>query len=377
MDEPSLSALEFQDYIDNDIPVSVYLAILCVVGTIGNGHASVVYYFRYKSSNHKTFVVWLAVVDFIACFFSIPFELFDIRFSCTFTIDWLCRFFRYLNHFVSICSGSLLGVIAVERFRKACRPFDRQLEGNGAKIACMLTVVISALISIPSLVMYGVQVEVVDGYNINGTDCKVLDKFKGSLAFKGFNLMLLLISTAVFTACVVIYLFIGRVLYQQYKFRSSLQIKKSVTTLSDKPSATSDINHTQQEDESSVANPAMSRTKICDQNGDKPMQTKKKTPKRFDRSKQITFMFLVATGVSYLGYLPYLILTIIKAVTKSSSSVIDSVLGPFGDILLRGYFISNVTNPLVYCFLDDKFREECKTLYKTLGARIGKCLHRS
>ncbi|XP_069105597.1 cholecystokinin receptor-like [Argopecten irradians] len=375
-DVPSLSQIDWQDYIENDIPVSVYLAILCVIGTIGNSHAAVVYYLRYKSSNHRTFVVWLAIVDFIACFFSIPFELFDIRFSNTFTLDGLCRLFRYLNHFVSICSGSLLGVIAVERFRKACRPFDRQLEGNGATIACLLTVIISALVSIPALVMYGVQVEAIDGYNLNGTDCKVLDRFKGSLEFKGFNLLLLMISTIIFISCVVIYVFIGRVLYQQYKFRSSLQVKKSVTTVSDKPTVMSEGNTTVNvDDESSVANGAASKTTIWNQNGDQPIKTKKKKTKRFDRSKQITFMFLVATGVSYLGYLPYLVLTIVKALTDNSSS--GSLLGPFGDILLRGYFISNVTNPLVYCFLDDKFREECKALYKTLWARICKCFQRS
>ncbi|OWF49298.1 Cephalotocin receptor 2 [Mizuhopecten yessoensis] len=368
MNVPPLSVIELQDYIENDIPVTVYLAILSIIGTIGNAHAIFVYFLRYKSSNHRTFIVWLAVVDFIACCFSIPFELFDIRFSCTFTIDGLCRFFRYLNHFVSIYSGSLLGVISVERFRKACRPFGRQLEGNGAMIACVVTVAVSAVISTPALVMYGVQIEIVDDrYGINGTDCKVLDTFKDSIVYKGFNLLLLLICTIVFIVCVIIYIFIGRVLCRQYKFRSSFQIKKSIPTVS------SEVNHAMHEDESSLGKTAMTRTRIFNQT----LKVKQKNPKRFDRSKQITFMFLVATGVSYLGYLPYLALTIIKAVTKNFSVVINSVLGPFDDILLRGYFISNVTNPLVYCFLDDKFRGECKMLYKALWARIGKCCKRS
>lgn len=373
---PSLPDIEYQDYIENDIPISVYLAMLSVVGTTGNAHAICVYFLRYKPSNYRTFVVWLAAIDLIACCLSIPFELFDIRFSSTFTADGACRFFRYLNHFVSICSGSLLGVIAVDRFRKACRPFGRQLEGNGAMIACMVTVGVSAVASFPALVMYGVQVEKVhEFYNINGTDCKVLDTFKNALVFKGFQLVLLFLSTVVFLMCVVIYVFVGRVLYHQYMFRNSIQMKKGVATVSGNTSTGTThaqrVHEDELTDESSMANNSLSRTKIMNQNGDKPLKQK---TRRFDRSKQITFMFLVATGVSYLGYLPSLILTIVKALGKGKS--INLVLGAFGDILLRGYFISNVANPLVYCFLDNKFRKECRALYRAVSMQIGRCFCR-
>ena len=392
----SIEEIERREFVETELPVTIYLILLSLIGTIGNMHAIFVYYMRYKPSNHRIFVVWLAVVDVIACSLSIPFELVDIRFNQTFNpdADIVCRCFRYLNHFVSVSSGTLLGVIAVERFRKVCRPFGRQLSQTQSKLACFITVLVSLLLSFPAVIMYGVETEEVKEYpHLVGTDCTVLDKYKKNIVFRGYNVFLLLISTVVFVLCVVIYTIVGRVLLRQYKFRSKSQCPTTSTKDLSSGHATGTNNRGYcPEQLSNTATKKMTLTSDTNGSGNKKSKQPKrafseeessvgrmtsnevhhvemKNKPRLDRSKQITLMFLVATAVSYLGYLPYLFLTIIRAGSKPTYNSISQTIGPLNDILVRGYFINNATNPLVYCFLDARFRHECKEFYKKLFHR--------
>ncbi|XP_060064961.1 neuropeptide Y receptor type 6-like isoform X2 [Ylistrum balloti] len=330
---PDLHKLEWEKFLDKYIPVVVYLTILCVVGSIGNAHAFLVYYFRYKTSNHKMFVVWLAAVDFVACTFSIPFEIMDARHSYTFTSVSACKVFRFLNHFVNLCSGILLGVIAVERYRKACVPMGRQLSAKEAKYSCFVTVIVSIVLSIPALIFYGPTSKPVDNFpEIIGSDCTVSKLYKKTF-FKIYSSLLLLLCTVVFIVCVVTYTFIGRVLYRQMKFRRASQTASpkqrlsslsscrggaissdgGVTTTLKKDEYSAQVH----EDESSYGDHnRKSLTRSLSAVSAFKMSAKKM--KIFDRSKQITFMFLVATAVSYAGYLPHLVLVIIQGVSRAT-----------------------------------------------------------
>ena len=381
-----LKQLEFERFIARNIPVTSYLVILCLIGTIGNFHALLVYSLRYKCSNHRTFVIWLAAVDLIACAISIPFEIVDTRYGYTFYSEGACKIFRFLNHFVSACSGALLAVIAVERYRKACKPLGRQLTEKEAKCACCITVVVTGVLSIPALIFYGPSDKLINNYpNLIGKDCTVLSNFKRSNVFKGYNFVLLLISTVIFITCIVTYTFVGKVLYRQVKFRRATQTRNPKQRLTSMSSNTQSsdlpggrrISHEQhiEDEQSSMQGNGNYLTNIpSTPTSPKSLKIKFsnafKKRRLFDRSKQITFMFLVATAVSYAGFLPYQVLIIIQAVSKGTSIKVATALGPFNSIFMRGYFLNNVTNPVVYCFMDERFRAECKNVYKLLKKKI-------
>ncbi|XP_061169123.1 uncharacterized protein LOC133178420 [Saccostrea echinata] len=367
----SLQELEWEDFLTNDIPIVVFLAILSVVGTVGNGHAFCVYYFCYTSSNHRTFVVALALIDFIACFVVIPFEIFDIRYKYTFTSSNTCKTFRYMNHCVVISSGLMLGVIAIERFRKACRPFLRQLSPKGAFFACLGTVFFSVLISIPVTVFYGSAEKEVGGFI--GHNCQALPSFRKNLFYKMFNGFLLLLSTSVFVICTVVYIFVGRVLYKQMKFRMEAQQTHRGAHQSminnDAESESSSVVLSSKEISSQGSRKSALRTLSSVSLGALNRLSTKRKKLGVSRSRRITVMFIVATGVSYIGVFPNSVILIIKAVNYTHYKTLSAKLGFFIGLLLRGYFLSNVTNPIVYSFFDDRFRRECKKLYSKL-----KCL---
>lgn len=364
----SLEEFEYEQFLEDDLLVVSYLVLLSVIGTVGNGHALTVYLLRYKPSNHRTFVLWLSVVDLIACCLGIPFEIFDLRYSYTFYFSAPCKIFRFLNHFVSVGSGLLLGVIALERHRKVCTPFKQQMDEACAMKACIITVCLALLLSVPAFVFYGSADKYTDTIPIlKGSDCTVLASFKDSLYFWAYSGLFLLISTVIFIICVVAYVFVGRAMYKQMIFRKSAQIVGKKHSNGTSTSHSHDNGGYVGEDESSM-NTEM-RLKVTTQQRKsldfKSLERKPREKKKFvlDRSKRITLMFLVATAVSYVGYLPYNIIIFIKVLNPKAYSVIKSALRQFMAVLLRGYFLNNASNPVVYCFLDNRFRTECKKFY--------------
>lgn len=367
----SLEEFEYNQFIEEDLIVVSYLVLLSVVGTIGNGHSLLVYSLRYKSSNHRTFVLWLSVVDLIACCLSIPFEIYDLRYSYTFYAAVPCKIFRFLNHFVSMGSGLLLGVIALERHRKVCTPFKQQMDEKCAMKACIITVVVAVVLSIPAFVFYGSADKYTDSVPVlMGSDCTVLAPFKNSVYFYAYSGLFLIISTVIFIICVIAYLFVGRVMYNQMIFRKTAQIVRKKNSNGLSTTNSHENGGFVGEDESSM------NTEMRVQLGNIHRKTsdfhsldrKTKEKKKFvlDRSKRITLMFLVATAVSYVGYLPYNVIIFLKVLNPKVYSAAKRTLGQFIAILLRGYFLNNASNPVVYCFLDNRFRTECKKFYSRI-----------
>lgn len=369
----SVAALEWEEFRNNDLAIAVFLAMLSVIGSVGNGHVFCVYFFRYNSSNHRTFVVALALIDFLACFVVIPFEIFDMRYKYTFTSTNTCKTFRYINHCVVLSSGLMLGVIAVERFRKACRPFLKQLSTKGAFVACIATVVFAVISSIPVLVFYGSAEKEAHGLIVY--NCKVLPSYRKNKFYKMFYGLLLVLSTSTFLVCTVMYIFVGRVLYKQMKFRMEAQQthrgQLQSMIANDVESESSSVTTGSRESSSVGGKKSVLRSlSSVPLNALNRLSTKRRKL-GVGRSRRITIMFIVATGVSYIGVFPNSVILIIKAVNSTLYRSMTAQLGAFIGFLLRGYFLSNVTNPIVYSFFDDRFRRECKKLYS-----VFKCCRR-
>ena len=393
---PSIEDYEYSEFLKDDVLVVGYLIILCIIGTIGNGHAIVVYYLSYKPSNHRTFVLWLAAVDFLACAVCIPFEIVDIRHGFTFGSSAACKVFRYLNHIANIGSGCLYGVIAIERYRKACCPFGRQMTERESFISCMVTVGMSMLVSLPSFYIYEAAIKLTSIVGLAGMDCTVGSTKSQKQFFKFYSGFLLLLSTVVFIICIVVYSLVGKALYKQMNFRRSVQTTnkqhKKVTAVTSDLSNGSSLNQKLSEElagkdnrQETPVKPAIQseESSVCldshrkvqfavSNNSTISVSSSNKRPSKLDRTKRITLMFLVATAVAYIGIIPNIIILIIRGVKESAYRHIALKLGIFTPVLLRGYFLSNVTNPVVYCFVDDRFRKECNKLYGNIKTALTK-----
>jgi len=92
-----------------------FISIIMVIGIIGNLHVLVVYTLRIKASNHRVFILVLAMIDFTTCVIGMPFILVDLSHPLTFTLTAACKILRFLNYFVAASSAMLMVVIAAER----------------------------------------------------------------------------------------------------------------------------------------------------------------------------------------------------------------------------------------------------------------------
>ena len=158
------------------IPTIIFLLIICVVGMIGNVLVIHVYRTRYKMSNSKCFILCLSAVDLLTCCVAIPLEITTVLEQYTFEHLWLCKTTRVFNTLGTISSSFILLFIAVDRFRKVCKPFGWQIHTSVAKFLCALAIFLGLLVSWPAFFVYGKHSFNIKEFNMTGTECSTADE---------------------------------------------------------------------------------------------------------------------------------------------------------------------------------------------------------
>ena len=138
------------------IPSIIFSVMLMVMGVLGNSLVIYVYWKRFKSSTHRCFILTLAVCDVITSSIGMPFLIVDMLYPYMFTNVLACRTFRFVNYLTSCISICTLFLIAIERYRKICRPLEGQITISQSKqwipcFACMF----GTAMALPSIFMYG------------------------------------------------------------------------------------------------------------------------------------------------------------------------------------------------------------------------------
>ncbi|XP_069106065.1 cholecystokinin receptor type A-like [Argopecten irradians] len=202
------------------LPVIIIIACLMVTGFIGNPLVMYFYGCRMKTTPSYMFIVTLAIFDMMSCTISMPFEIYELCHFYTFDSPDACRTLRFVNYFASIASGATLIAIAVDRYRKICKPFDRQISIKLARVIIVLVVIFAALTSWPSLVFYTVvPVNVMEDPELVGFDCTTRrdEDFKRYITM--YNLILFPIFIISIIVLVVLYCLVGKQLFHLKNFR--------------------------------------------------------------------------------------------------------------------------------------------------------------
>ncbi|XP_061183164.1 cholecystokinin receptor type A-like [Saccostrea echinata] len=213
------------------IPAIIFVAILMVVGFVGNPAIVYFYGFKLRPTPSYMFIVALAVFDFIACVVSMPMELVDLIRFYTFENAAACKVLRFVNYFMAISSGLILLAIAVDRYRKICKPFESQLSFKMAKIIISCVLFASLCISWPSLLFYTVvQVNLTEIDGAVGQDCttKRDDSYKFYIAI--YNGILFLIFIICNTSLIALYCRVGKKIFKLRSFRFYAQRKRKIST---------------------------------------------------------------------------------------------------------------------------------------------------
>ncbi|KAL4217765.1 hypothetical protein ACF0H5_022504 [Mactra antiquata] len=191
------------------IPTIVYMLTIAVFGIVGNSLVIHIYRTRYKQSNSKSFILCLSAVDLFTCCASIPLEVSTIFEQFMFKHLWLCKLSRSFNTFGTCASAFILLFIAVDRYRKVCRPFAKQIRNTIAKFLCLLSIILAALMSLPAVFIYGKHTFDIPEFNITGTECSTSDAMKGE-PFPFINSLMFGVLFITEIMCMsVLYCFIG------------------------------------------------------------------------------------------------------------------------------------------------------------------------
>lgn len=184
------------DALKTRIPVRVFIGVIAILGMIGNSHVLFLYYARFKKTTYRCFVLSLAVIDLIGCCVSMPFEMVDESLPYSYSDTVSCKIFRFVNFCVALSCAFTLVLIASERYRKICKPYETQMTESRAKRYVAVVIISTVVVSLPVLYIYGTKtIKLNEVYE--GRECTWGDHMKDrplfGYAYAGFITLLILV----------------------------------------------------------------------------------------------------------------------------------------------------------------------------------------
>lgn len=299
------------------IPTVVFLAVISCTGIVGNSLVIYVYKTKYTYTNTRSFILCLSAIDLFSCCFTIPFETATLLKQYTFERVWLCKLSRFCNTLCANSSSFLLVFIAIERFRKVCKPLGWQISTNVSKFLCILSVTLGLSVSLHAIFVYGKQTFYIPEVNMTGSECSFGDKVKRtSIPF---------LFTTVFGVLFVSGVIILSVLYCLIGQKLRAQVRNMSKSFG---------NNRQQ---TVIRNQA--------------------------RSRKTSLLMLVVTLAFVLSFLPHLTVFLIRQLKKDFIGSLSEVNKALYKFVLRSYFLNCAINPIIYSVCDSRFKQACKEVF--------------
>lgn len=383
------------------IPSIAYTAFLMFIGVLGNISVLFIYFFKFKSSNHRCFILTLGIFDTIMCTVGMPFLIADMIYPFMFYNIWACKILRFMNYYLSLVSINVLFLIAMERYRKICQPLKKQLHVNLAK-KCILAIVfiIGPIMSMPAFKMYGHNTVDTGVNHIKGVQCFSDDSVRYTLFPVIYNLSLLFICGIYGTGMGLCYIQIARqrlsnVRARQRHASKAKLLRSSPTTSSTNNSdvtfnatscATNDsaalnVNFTLGDDSAACELNTSSSVSSADKKDIREMKkplhmsksrndTRKHFIKRCETTSanlsdwrerktiRITKILFVITMVYTLSVTPHFLVMITIFLKEDFLSSMGPIGASVYQIAIRSFLINAVANPIIYGCIDKKFRAE-------------------
>ncbi|XP_071098317.1 alpha-2Db adrenergic receptor-like [Haliotis cracherodii] len=384
-------------YAQQVVPAILFLAILMLVGCIGNSLVFYVYLLKMKRSTTRLYILSLAAFDLLNCVVCIPHEIADMRYNFTFGRYALCKVIRVLIVFSSFGSGSVLLVVAVDRYKKLCRPFQKQITLRTAQVALTISTVASCLLSLPAFVIYGSRTVPTDIISINGSDCSISNEYINSpfpLLYNGIHFSIFVPSVL---CLIVLYSLIKRQVGKQHTYRNKMNCHQNVPSSQNRDgdkeinSDESDEGRTSSSEheltdvsvvEMQMPNPQQGRNSVHISKGNTRQDkegsvcsnaepTNPQTSSRGDRGEQrMSFMLFLITLVFVLSFLPHLSLMVALGIKRDLFEVTQGAGLAAINLFIRSYFINSASNPIIYSFFSTNFRRELGDIWRKVHCRV-------
>lgn len=321
---------------------AIFIILMMTLGIIGNLVVLVVYGFRMKSSNHRTYILFLCGIDLSASTVAMPFAVVIFREPFNHATSVFCKVYWFLNYFLASASALTLLVIAVERYRKVCVPFGRQMSRKLVIKLCGIVLLIALSLAWPGAAYIDARSTHVGSPAVNVTLCanERGEVYKSSMIYYHCFLTFVVFSSLFVLA--ILYTLILRAV-QKCKNCSDINSR-----LINKPLERANPSNIEDDSDISVKQSTETRTS----SGYSRMSKNK---------RRLTLMFFLITIKYAVSFIPYLVLMILKNVgIISQLSIAERILY---NLVISLVYVNNVTNCFIYSCFDVRFRYEFKALF--------------
>lgn len=389
-DGPILDAVNEKQFLIL-IPSFIYLLLLMLLGVPGNFMVILIYFFKMARTASRTFIISLAVCDFINCAFGMPVELGLLANYYRFDIPLLCKVSRFSNFLMNNISSIVLLGIAVDRFRRVCRPLRPNMTVRHSVMICIVAVVISVIIAAPALLLYGTRTFHRPGPT-NDTiivlkACYINDASWQTTYPIVYNLFLFISVIIIILALTVMYALVGRVVCRREKFSEETVVFR--TSFHQNQDINDDVNRRNGRSLSmtvrlwrsiSEHSPKLCRREgrstpehviktnnlpdILEPNAIRARTVSESSVRRHGgkrvRAGRTTMILFLVTLLYILTFVPYLTIVTMRYIKPNMVAHMTSVELSVFNLMLRSYVTNSAFNPLIYCFLNREFRLKVK-----------------
>ncbi|XP_060072052.1 probable G-protein coupled receptor 21 [Ylistrum balloti] len=354
------------------LPLTVVLVSYLVVGCFGNLSVIYVYWWQIRTpSKERYFIPILALVDMISCVISAGSGVYANLHPLKFESDIGCKMVAFLGVLFATISADLLVIIAVDRFLKICFPFGTQMTLYWKRVSLVAMFIVSTMIAIPALFVYGSVPVINPTHNLTGWRCvnvlhngsrPMWELFYKALLFDYVMLRFIVLS--------IIYIRIGKVICKHFKRRASRHQRlcgsQSVSNGAQSCNQASVLPNDVRR-ESSFLERCCCRTRLLDRIAsdlDSSRNGRDSTHSRRTERKglKLTLMFMLITGIYIFTFGPKVVLMTFETMNERFWTTMTAGELVGFRFLYTLFIVNNVVNPFIYGFLDDQFRKELRKL---------------
>nr|KAI8732821.1 neuropeptide Y receptor type 5-like [Biomphalaria glabrata] len=361
------------------IALFTYLALVTLVGVIGNSLILAVYFRRTRKTATIVFIEAIAVTDLLTNILVIPVTYYVLMKSVAIE-TYLCRIYYFLNYSTSFISVVLLLAVAVVRYRKICLPFAKQVTAKHARLISMGIALLCITLCVPHTIVSGrATVQELPQEGISIYECAIDDYFVESLWTKvvnGFSIFIFLM------CCVPVTVMYSKIGIEAQRRRptyghGSLQRRDVSESAANSDSVKDHLNcKIQLEKENATS--SLSRDNDTSLSEQKPPPLKETRLQRegssyFYRSQRgawalnrTTLMLLTISVIYILTNLTTLVLICTRSLIKMKISSLSVLNASIFSICLYLFILNSAVNAIIYIALDRNFRIDCVKLIKGL-----------
>ncbi|XP_045213813.2 octopamine receptor-like [Mercenaria mercenaria] len=213
------------------LPVIICMILFGVAGIVGNILTFIFYTYKSKRSSTVMLIACLAIVDLVVCVLFIP-NIIEMWVNVKYTSSFMCKFAHFVGLWTVASSALILWVVAIDRHRKICSPFGKQMTLVTTKYAVIAIIVFGFALSVRNFANYdSVEVNVKENdlnITIQGHYCTTTDDDKYTVSVAVFTIIDFLLVLMICLTLAVAYSHIIYTIFKLKKTRKRLHPKPKV-----------------------------------------------------------------------------------------------------------------------------------------------------